>query len=427
MYRRSNPLRGCMNSNWHNAAQWNDGQTSGLNLIDYNELRNLYAQPGANFGYNIHDLPSIAPFPERSVFRHSAHRLDEATRAGDTILDEIYASEGRGAALRFAREDALNPPEWIDLDRVHRGQRLGRRYFSCLAVTLGNLSLIGGFGASKINRVLVRGSRLSKSSAGRGYDPLPRLVETASWLLDALRSVEFGSRGFEETVKVRALHSMIRSHLLDMSWDSDTLDYPINQEQMLSTLMGFSYNGVWGLRRMGIRVTAREAEDYIHLWAYIGHMLGIDADFLPQSFEDARATTIQLVPRILAPDDETRKIIRNLHERRLSRLGLPHSIQSAMCRFFLPHPYADELGLHGNLLVDAGVGLLYRGVGRTVSTVGRFRPHALEQWEIQRVSQRLETVLATLREKTVEDTRPQSPVRRRLGMLRELSRAIISV
>jgi hypothetical protein len=252
-------------------------------------------------------------------------------------------------------------------------------------------------------------------------------VETAAWLLAALKSVEFGSPGFEETIKVRALHSMIRAHLLSMNWDTDALDHPINQEQMLSTLMGFSYNGIWGLRRMGIKIHPEEADDYIHLWAYIGHLLGIDEELLPRSFAEAKATTLQLIPRILSPDEETRDIIRNLHNRRNDRLGLPHSVQAAMCRFFLPHTYADQLGLSGNVLVDTAVGLVYRGLGSLVSTAGQIKPDALENWEIQRVSKRLETVLDTLRQNPSHVVRDQTPLRRRITVMRELSRALLSV
>jgi len=156
-------------------------------------------------------------------------------------------------------------------------------------------------------------------------------------------------------------------------------------------------------------------------------MLGIDEDFLPRSFDDAKATTLQLLPRILDPDDDTRDIIRNLHNRRNIRIGLPHVVQAAMCRFFLPHSYADLLGLHGNAVVDRGVGIIYRSLGQVVSAVGQFRPDALEAWEIKRVSRRLENVLNAMRNNATEDLQEQHAVNKSLTLLKELSRAILSV
>ena len=135
----------------------------------------------------------------------------------------------------------------------------------------------------------------------------------------------------------------------------------------------------------------------------------------------------QLVPRILSPDQETKEIIQNLHNRRNMRLGLPHSVQAAMVRFFLPHMYADKLGLPGHWMVDMGVGFLYRSLGGLVSTIGQYRPDALEKWEIERVSQRLETILEELRQSEHVDPGDLSPLQRRIKMARELSRALLSV
>jgi len=399
----------------------------GLSTGGYAELKRRFHTPGATFGYNRADSPELGEFPRRNDFRLSAARLDAATQAGD-VIDSVYLQGGREAAIVASAELAAKPPRWIDMARVRRGQEVGRRYFTCLAISLGNLSLIGGFGASKINRVLVKGSRLSMASEGRGYDPLPRLVETTVWLLHVLRGAEPGTLGHEKTLEVRALHAMIRQHLLERDWDVEALDFPINQEQMLATLIGFGYNGVWGLRLMGVRLTRDEEEDFIHLWSYVGHLLGIDEDLLPRSYEDARAITLQILPRLLDPDEGTREIIENLHQRREANIGLPRVVQESMCRFFLPGTYADALGLPGNVLVDWVVSGAYRTLGGGFSLWASFRPGDLERWEMDRVSRRLEELLEKIRQGETGTPRPPArSVRAMFRSARSISQALLSV
>ena len=62
-----------------------------------------------------------------------------------------------------------------------------------------------------------------------------------------------------------------------------------------------------------------------------------------------------------------------------------------------------------------------------VSAVGQFRPDALEAWEIKRVSRRLENVLNAMRNNATEDVQEQHAVNKSLTLLKELSRAILSV
>ena len=69
-------------------------------------------------------------------------------------------------------------------------------------------------------------------------------------------------------------------------WDPE-LGLPINQLQLLGTLLSFSVVGIKALGRSGVRVSPYQAEAYIHVWNLVGHQMGIREDLLPLSWEDS--------------------------------------------------------------------------------------------------------------------------------------------
>ena len=211
-------------------------------------------------------------------------------------------------------------PEWVDWERMMRGQLVFQRYCQTSLLSLLYSSLLGGFGAPLINKVLTSTNYLSGSCPAT----YRRLVETTLMIcacvgpnVDAMKSpwtdpktsspttansstatstttspsvitppsplpTHYGD-GWLSTLRVRFLHAKVRSMLRSRpSWDYETYGIPINQEDMLATLLAFSFNVTWSLGHVNIHMANDEKEDYIHLWRYIGYLSGIRMDVLDQ-------------------------------------------------------------------------------------------------------------------------------------------------
>jgi hypothetical protein len=71
---------------------------------------------------------------------------------------------------------------------------------------------------------------------------------------------------------------------------------PINQEDMIGTILGFSMLVVDGLKLLGLGWTDEQAEDYYHLWSVFAHLMGVrtsatpaDGNAMPTTLDEARA------------------------------------------------------------------------------------------------------------------------------------------
>ena len=129
----------------------------------------------------------------------SAEELEPLRLVGDEALDalleehaprpsdDVYATlsddaarhpEGRAAA--FLRDMSLTPP-WLDWDLIEEGQSVFCRFLPLASCVLFNMSLVGGFAAPKITKVLEASGYLVASPPA----VMRRLVDTGRLLLDS--------------------------------------------------------------------------------------------------------------------------------------------------------------------------------------------------------------------------------------------------
>jgi hypothetical protein len=129
-------------------------------------------------------------------------------------------------------------------------------------------------------------------------DPTRRIQETAQMVMDVMvpRGLEPGGRGVRATMKVRVMHAIVRHMVMNDSRavanpaDADLrakFGLPINQEDMVYTLMTFSYVVVEGFGTMGYEMTDAQRQAYVHCWNVVGYLMGIREELLPARFEDA--------------------------------------------------------------------------------------------------------------------------------------------
>jgi hypothetical protein len=133
-------------------------------------------------------------------------------------------------------------PAWVDWERVARGQRFYLANAAAVGMVLFNLSLVGGYSAPKINRVL-SGTGYLRSSLSSTYR---RLAETGVMIFDCMNggpaSLRPSGRGFRSAIRVRFLHARVRAHLTRsaVKYSIERDGVPINQEDLQVTQLAFS-------------------------------------------------------------------------------------------------------------------------------------------------------------------------------------------
>ncbi|HEU5028403.1 MAG TPA: oxygenase MpaB family protein [Spirillospora sp.] len=207
----------------------------------------------------------------------------------------------------FASVDTV--PYWLDPALLRRGARVvGRTGLLGLAVVMPCASLYGGYLASRANKTLLRTGELD-SMAPR------RLAETASWWVDVTTPGGLGrfDAGFTQTLRVRIMHAQVRAALARRAdWDREAWDLPVNQVQLTGTLLLFSLVMLLGSRALGLRFSAADRAAALHLWRYVGHLMGVHPDLVPASEADAwRLLWLESATEFL-PDDSSRRLGRAL-------------------------------------------------------------------------------------------------------------------
>jgi hypothetical protein len=122
-----------------------------------------------------------------------------------------------------------------------------------------------------------------------------------------------GADGFVITARVRLMHAQVR-RLVRASgrWDDSAWGAPINQHDMVATILLFSTVLLEGLERLGVRVDPQEAEEAVHLWRYVGHVIGLEEELGPRDLAMALLQQDMIDATQGAPDDDARSLTRAL-------------------------------------------------------------------------------------------------------------------
>ncbi|KAF8939745.1 hypothetical protein EDD21DRAFT_334158 [Dissophora ornata] len=304
-----------------------------------------------------------------------ASRLEPLRKVGDVLADNAlevlkvkpgqdgfkalleYTSrpenEQESPAPQLLMDQMMTVPEWVDWEQVRRGQEVYWRYHLFIINALLHFSLAGGFAIPKIAKVL--------NSTGflNGKKTKQRVMETAQFILDVTHSLEYLQPGtgvaWESIIRVRLLHANVRTRLSRLSrahskyYNVEEHGVPINQEDLLATLFSFS-NTMWRVmeKRMDVHMAPQEREDYLHLWRYVGYMMGVD-DVLgvTHSPELADACLESIVLHLADPDSESGRSCASLLQNIAPQPIIPTKIITAIG---LPDPYKIHLALAEHLL-----------------------------------------------------------------------------
>lgn len=305
-------------------------------------------------------------------FRGFAHAGDPLA---DALVEEIRAlpagegrrlferavEEGIGAvsdppgALAAFFEQVESVPCWVDLDKLELASRAMTRT-GLLGVygPLPDLALIGGYLASRADKVLVRAGDLDKKAPRR-------LAETAQWWVEVTSpgGLERSAEGFKGIVRVRLTHAHIRAAMARQAdWNYDEWDAPINQIHTVGTLILFSVPFTAGLRALGFRFSAKERAAIFHFWRYVGYLMGIDPEILPADEADAWRITWLEAATEFVPDEDSRRLAQAMLDATAATHGLAGddpatrlaawilaSLHGSYSRLALGNHSADVLGI----------------------------------------------------------------------------------
>ena len=93
--------------------------------------------------------------------------------------------------------------------------------------------------------------------------------------------MERDQEGFKSAVRVRLMHSQVRAMLLQSDKWNMAWGHPLNQWDSMATILEFSVIFLTGLRSLGFIFSKKEREAVVHLWRYVGYLMGVEERILP--------------------------------------------------------------------------------------------------------------------------------------------------
>ncbi|MGW8374720.1 oxygenase MpaB family protein [Streptomyces sp. ODS28] len=214
-------------------------------------------------------LAEAVRLPAGDPGRVTHAQITEALRAAPDLPGDLPP------ALREFLDHATTVPEWVDWERIERGaaayRYLGRNSGDVLTL----LSLVGGYRFGGPADLLVLTGGLS------GGEALRRLGETTKWSHAVTRSggLRPGAEGWRLTVHVRAMHALVNARFAPR-WDTARWGLPINQADQAGTLGLFDATVIAGCLGLGVPLTRRQRADLMHLWRYVGRLMGVAPEWL---------------------------------------------------------------------------------------------------------------------------------------------------
>lgn len=233
--------------------------------------------------------------------------LDDLRQQGDTLADACFARLMSDGEITHARElfqflnfnskEAVishtqfpaiydffeatrNLPPDTDRDRIQRAENLFTNHLYPAALVMLCQSLPEGYSAKCLSEIL-------NLSGALEHHPFRRLMGVMQMVLNTTvnRGLAPDGSAIITAQKVRLLHAGIRN-IADKYLPNYRAQYgvPVNHEDMLATIMGFSYLIIMGLRRLGVTLTEEEEEDILYLWRIFSLTMGIHPQGEPNSF-----------------------------------------------------------------------------------------------------------------------------------------------
>ncbi|WP_053406265.1 oxygenase MpaB family protein [Persicobacter sp. CCB-QB2] len=257
----------------------------------------------------------------------------------------------------FAHTSSL--PDFADPQLIAKGERFFQQHGTLISMLLLLKSLPATYACGLGAEVLHRTGQFEMQQ--KNLQPfVRRLMETSQFVLDIMADGGLGKKGkgIRSIQKVRLMHAVVRARILKdpAGWEVDHFGMPINQEDMLGTLLSFSVFPLMGLEQLGIALKDEEVEAYLHVWKVVGHLMGVQPELIPHTYQEGKRTGMSI-----------------LQDQRLaSKAG--EVLTKSLIEFF-------EYVIPGNILDDVPAILIEFFIGKELSKAINLQvePHHLEK------------------------------------------------
>lgn len=286
--------------------------------------------------------------------------------AGDPLADDVVKmysrlppGQGRKLLLKALDEgidQVENPPEellalfqkverdpiWLNRDLLQKGAEVCQRIGLSADFFLRSGALMGGYQSAAITKPLVY-----TGSLGGKVTSVRRIVETSQFWLDVTSNNNMGrfDDGFKTTIQVRMMHALSRRKVSEAkNWREDKWGLPINQADMAMTNFGFCVFFLIGARLQGYLISRTDSEAVMHLWRYVGFLIGVKEELLPSTEREAIRLAYAFISQAYdSPDEDSLELAHALRDMPLigadtwfkKRLGKQEMLMKAgFTRFF---------------------------------------------------------------------------------------------
>lgn len=221
-------------------------------------------------------------------------------------------------------------PHWLDRRLLKAGADNSMRAGLNAFIALRDYSLMGGYVFASLNKPLIITGTLRKGA-------IKRLSETLDFWVNVTRhnAMEVHGKGYQHAVKTRLIHSFarlqIKEHAAD--WDTENLGEPINLWDMTATAIGFTLIYLHGLHKLGFKTTPAEEAGIFHLWKYVGYLMGIPPEILPDNKKEATKNFYLWTANQPAADEDSIALAQSLVQESLDNPILKYEFQRKILKY----------------------------------------------------------------------------------------------
>ncbi|SEI89381.1 hypothetical protein SAMN05192553_101734 [Cyclobacterium xiamenense] len=240
-------------------------------------------------------------------------------------------------------------PDWAYEEEMEKATALFRSNGNEFLFMLGIVSLPYCYAAAKGAISLYYTEKIRKNTDAR-------LLETTAFIVEIMKPDAFrkNGTGFLALKQLRIRHAMARYYLKNINAINELNEKPINQEDMAGTNLAFAYMAIRAMPKIGVRIPKDSANSYMHFWAVVSHLMGIEEELLPKTMIEAFHLEKKISERQFRSNREGKELTKQLighYKTNIPNIATVQLIRP-MIRYMVGDKVAGTIGLKNNTLCD---------------------------------------------------------------------------
>lgn len=200
------------------------------------------------------------------------------------VSSEVKPEDDISPHLKQLLLHVQNIPDWVNIEMLDAASALCQRSGLNALIVLRDFTLMGGYDYAYLNKPLIFTGALKKGA-------VKRLRDTLNFWVSVTRPgvLKPYAGGYKFCIITRMIHSYSRLMIIDKvpQWKHEEWGTPINTWDMIATYIGFSLTFLLGLKKLNVKISREEEDSVFHLWKYIGYLIGIPQQYIPNNAREA--------------------------------------------------------------------------------------------------------------------------------------------